>query len=286
MELNQIIAAMQKAVQASMAVVQGAQRSHANAQLGIEQKSDGTIVTNVDKASERAALACLEGIVVQAEEGGLIRGMMGIKDSRYSVRLDPLDGTAPFTNGASTSTVIAALYDQEEQVVAGVIVGEPATGRIWETFPDTPTKTRVWQGEMGPKTVVYTDFYPNFTRKGCRALDNTEQGNLFSRLFGSAMVHMMGSNGLHHALVANGGQNVAGAITTAIGGPWDVAPVKLVLDAGGDARAFSRPEERNGPAWIERDPLAIDSYDFLITGNSKATVDKLSNMLTTLPNLR
>lgn len=280
--MNEIITAMRNAVKASMVVVQQAQNRQAQVQLGIEQKSDGTIVTNVDKTSETAALGCLDGILVQAEEGGVVRGLMGVHNSRYAVRLDPLDGTAPFTNGASTSTVIAALFDQEEEKVVGVIVGEPATGRIWETFPNQLIKTRVWIGEMGPKTVVYTDFYPNFSRKGCRTLDNCEQGDLFARLFGNAMVNMMGSNGLHHALVANGGQNVTGAITTAIGGPWDVAPVKLVLDAGGAARAFSRPESGE---WIERDPLAIDTYDFLVTGNSQVTVDKLSEILTTLPNL-
>ena len=81
---------------------------------------------------------------------------------------------------------------------------------------------------------------------------------------------------MHHALVANGGERVAGAITTAIGGPWDVAPVKLVLDAGGAAAAFSRP--RYGE-WIECDPLAIDTYDFLVTGNSLATVETLTEIL-------
>jgi hypothetical protein len=60
-----------------------------------------------------------------------------------------------------------------------------------------------------------------------------------------------------------------------------VAPVKLVLDAGGAARAFSRPEEHgDGPTWVERNLLVIDSYNFLVTGNGIQTGERLAGILT------
>jgi fructose-1,6-bisphosphatase/inositol monophosphatase family enzyme len=139
---------------------------------------------------------------------------------------------------------------------------------------------RVWDGSLNPKSTVYLDLYPGFTRDGCKTLSTQEQSKLFSMIHGSvSAVSMLGSNGLHHALVANGGKGVAGAITTALGGPWDVAPVALVLASGGAARAFSRGEDG---IWVDRDPRDVYSYDFLVTGNSTATVEKLSQILTSL----
>jgi len=79
---------------------------------------------------------------------------------------------------------------------------------------------------------------------------------------------------------------VAGSITTAIGGPWDVCGVKLVLNAGGAARAFAVFEERvettgHPPALVlePRNPLDVMSYDILVCGNSCETVDSLVECL-------
>lgn len=54
-------------------------------------------------------------------------------------------------------------------------------------------------------------------------LNTKNQQALFASLIPVCKIQMPGSNGLNHALVANGGAYAAGAITTAIGGPWDVA---------------------------------------------------------------
>ncbi len=84
---------------------------------------------------------------------------------------------------------------------------------------------------------------------------------------------MPGSNGLHQALVANGGERLVGSITLAMGGPWDVCGVRLVLNAGGVARAFERT---SAGALREQDPLDPEAYDMLITGNNKDTADFLT----------
>ena len=83
---------------------------------------------------------------------------------------------------------------------------------------------------------------------------------------------MTGSNGLHHALVAQGNDKMAGAVTSAIGGPHDVCGVKLVLDAGGYARAFQIIESRE---FVEKPAEAIEDYDILVLGNNQDTVDEL-----------
>ena len=254
-------------------------------------KTDGTIVTVTDKKSEATALMCLRGLSVHAEE----RGKVDI-DEQYVILVDPLDGTRPFVNGAPTSTVIVALYDKIKHQVVECMVGEPAFCRTWitskkqslifriryvddlETAPIF-TPIHVWQGELSLKTTVFLDFYPGFSRKDCQVFTNEEQAKLFTSIFGTiSAISMMGSNGLHHALVAAGGEGVAGAITTALGGPWDVAPVLLVLKAGGAARAFTRQDG----TWFEKDPLDVMSYHFLVTGNSQKTVDRLSEILTSL----
>jgi fructose-1,6-bisphosphatase/inositol monophosphatase family enzyme len=125
--------------------------------------------------------------------------------------------------------------------------------------------------------VVYLDCYAGFTKQDAQVLTDTECGTLMGSVFGNGtVVQMMGSNGLHHALVANGSEGVAGAITTAIGGPWDVSPVLLVLEAGGAARAFAVDTKGK---FVEKNPLQTASYHFLVTGHDQTMVDCLSNKL-------
>lgn len=284
---NDILPILLDALEASMEVVGTYQGGHLPSD--IEHKADNTIVTVADKASESAAAAILQerltGFDFHFEE----RGQVGNAESRYSVWVDPLDGTAPFANGANTSTVIIAVNDNERKRVTHCLVGEPGvTGKIWYAiegqgteiidrldFSDQDHPARVWDGTLNPKSGVLLDLYPDFRGKGYEALSNEEQHKLFSLLFGKAQIRMLGSNGYHHALVANGGEGMAGAITVAYGGPWDCAPVLLVLEAGGAARAFST----DGQYFIEQHPLDVMSYRFLVTGNNQETVDTLSTAL-------
>jgi len=292
-----IIQVMLDAVVASMKVVRQKQGGQVGA---VEVKRDKTLLTATDKESEAAGLQVLTGMLsdeigVNAEERGKVK--VGI---RGTILYDPVDGTKPFVIGALSSTVIAAFYDEVKKQVTACVVGEPVSGRVWvaekgngtgklqydfqrHSFEDQPLKEetcfpcRVSEGSpIGSGATVFIDLSPGFTRKDARVLSNSEATKLFSLLFGKYGITMLGSNGLHHALVANGAEGVAGAITTAIGGPWDVAPVLLVLEAGGAARAFS--VEQDGKL-KERDPLDVFSYHFLVTGNSQATVDELSGAL-------
>ena len=246
------------------------------------EKNDGTIVSITDKKSGQAGrdiLKKIPGVKIRDEEGQLT----GKGD--LIIYLDPVDGTRPLTIGAVTSTVIIAVYEEETKKVIACFVGEPISGRVWyatkytKTILILPTQKRartvkVWNGTLSNKSGIFADFYPGFKKEGKVVFTNEELTLLQGQLNNFTGTVMFGSNGAHHALVANGGQYAAGAITTAIGGAWDVCPVLLVLQAGGYAAAFSVDE--NGKL-IEEGPLKVANYDILVTANNEETLKALVN---------
>ncbi len=246
-----------------------------------------TEATSTNKLAEAAALEILQALEDQNE---------------FRFKVDALDGSLPFASGASTSTVIIAGTCIATGEVEFCAVGEPSKGRLWYAekgmgtilYPmlytlDSYVPVKVWNGVWNGvsnevikrRNIVYLDLYAGFSRPDVRLLDDAECGQLFKRVFGSTIVvQMLGSNGMHHALVANGGEGATAAITTAMGGPWDVAPVLLVLEAGGFAQAFE-VDQKTG-VLIERNPLETGTYHFLVTGYSEYVVSKLSGSLTSL----
>jgi fructose-1,6-bisphosphatase/inositol monophosphatase family enzyme len=88
-------------------------------------------------------------------------------------------------------------------------------------------------------------------------------------------IYAFGSNCLHHALVAHGGSGAVGAITTCCGGPHDIAAGLLVLEAGGAVRSFSN---RSGEL-VEVAPLDVLEANFMVSGNSCETVNRLAQLL-------
>lgn len=251
-------------------------------------KGDQTIVTPTDKGVEKAIHAVLKDI-----PGTRFHGEEGTASGEGDITLmvDPLDGTRPFAIRLATSTVIVAAVKNSE--VVAVVVGDPATGRVWSTEKskptmvtvynyeseqfDEPTMVTVWEGGLGGKkqAVVFTDHSLGFTRSGQRILTDEEVGKLLGRIPTQATLLMPGSNGMNFALVANGSEFMAGQITTAVGGAWDVAPVLLVLQAGGAARAFKKADEE----FLEVDPLQIKQADLMVSGNSRETVDALVDLI-------
>jgi fructose-1,6-bisphosphatase/inositol monophosphatase family enzyme len=251
---------------------------------------DGTLVTEADHASERAALAILRrefpDVPILREEGGLSDG-----NEDWIIWIDPLDGTSAFTLRMPTSTVIIAAYHLAEKRLLATVVGEPAYERIWCAGENGPCQfvpllgnsspCHVWQGDLSLKSTVFVDISHSFRRKTAGGVTKellSVQGvqHLFTALIPQTKVLLPGSNGLNHALVANGGQNAAGAITTAMGGPWDVAGVLLVVRAGGACRAFNLEPSRS---LTEVDPLDPLAYDFLVCGNNQTTAGVLVDAL-------
>jgi hypothetical protein len=194
--------------------------------------------------------------------------------------------------------VIIGLYSCLEKDLKGVSIGDVAFGRRWfaqegggahvlTTSPGSAhnivTECQVWDGRLDSSSQVFADFYPGFRRPNrsnpnqMRDIFTPEQyKRLNAELFEICRPSLLGSNGMHHALVANGGQGAAGAITTAIGGEWDVAGVRLVLEAGGVAAAYCVGDDGSLQEVSALDPYA---QDIAIVANNFETLEVLKDLV-------
>ena len=207
------------------------------------------------------------------------------EESVVTIYGDPIDGTLAFTIGLPTSTVILGAYDTKTKHVLACTIGEPASGRSGQSYAATwdftirqfrnERQITVWQGALSDNAAVCLDLPQGFKRSGRQILTNEQAGKLLIELSAYRLL-LPGSNGLHQAVLAQGNDKMAGAITSAIGGPQDVLGVQLVRNAGGAARAFRMTEDRN---LLEVSPRAIEDYDILVVGNNQHTVDQLCGIL-------
>ena len=293
--MNKSVKKFRLAVAAGMTVIRpyiyGTQVRKKKARL----KRDKTFVTEVDNLSRKAARQVLlffkkRGYELTAEDG------KGIKCQKSTRRLllDGLDGTYGFMIFLPTCTVILAIYDKAKQEIVGCFVGEPSTGQIWWAYGGSPcfrerydynsekfvekTKVHVWKGALSRKSAIFLDISHEFKRrgKGTQVTTGPQMARLFANLNRKSKILIPGSNGLIHALTANGGEGVAGGITTAMGGEWDACGLYLVLRAGGFLRAFRK--NKNGTL-TECNPLNPYEYDMLVFGNGKNTVNALIQAL-------
>lgn len=258
----------------------------------IEIKPDDTLLTIADHLSENAGFEILRrafpNVPIIREESGLSEG-----SADWQIWYDPIDGTAPFTISAPTSTVICAAYDTINKSLLSVAIGEPAYKRIWTATKNcgcwliildddykiqAKLPKKVWDGQLSSSTAIFLDLTRGFTRdKGQRQiLDNPQMQTLVASLSLETRLQLYGSNGLHQALVANGNEKVIGGITTAMGGPWDVAGALLVEEAGGKCQAWRLATDGQITLVDCLDPL---SYDILVYANNATTLTFLRHCL-------
>ena len=254
---------------------------------GLVRKSDGTYKSDVDDASELAARPYLSaiGLTVIQEEAGL----QGPKTNEVIFH-DGLDGTRAQLMGTTTSTVICATYDTVRNMVTRCVVGEPSSGRIWfagqgegtwlfhsdtdldpddvdriRYLADTAERRYVWDELALPgKPTIITDVTATFKQlqKLKEPITVAALAEFLRRLVIEELdILLPGSNGLHHALIAHGGLGDRAAVTTALGGPWDAAPLFLVYKAGGAVLGF-----KNGRRL--KNDLSVTKGDVFISANS------------------
>ena len=101
---------------------------------------------------------------------------------------------------------------------------------------------------------------------------------LIASLSGKARILIPGSNALIQALVASGAENLAGAISTAKGGPWDLCGVLLVRQAGGTIRGFKKVGEK----LVQHNPLDVYGCDSLVMANSEPIANFLEDKMLAL----
>ena len=268
--------------------------------IALPDKADGSVLTAVDMESAESATVVLHqyapGVPILDEELGLSSEFL--QNSDFLFLNDPIDGTRPFKAEAPTPTAISSLYDLRGKKLQAATIAEPASGRLWHTdgrrtwqarvdeagfmIDNTMRRCRVWDGQYDKNGMVLIDNFREFHRPdpksetGRLILSGANVRNLFSNLNDKIHIQNYGSNGLHHALVANGGDGVAGAITTSMGGEWDVAGVLAVTAAGGVAEGFHVTEERTLKSV---DPLNPFDYDMVISANNSRTLDFLRQSL-------
>lgn len=285
--------AMLNALVAMRAVMVNEQRNNTLVAGMVSQtKKDGTNDMKQDITSEQAARMALTGYPVLGEELGVT-----IEHPRYVFWVDPNDGTRGFQNGMATSCGIVAQYDKIKNMCVACGVVEWSTGRIWMYTPEMEgtvvfyiekdgfsfsRRVHVYDGEMNTGTTVFVDNFPRFKLKGSNSLSANELVAIYSELFGKERCQVMheATNAGHHVFVAQGGDghNVAGAITTCRGGPWDIAPALLVEKAGGFVRGFRREEGSN--RFVEVSPLAFEQQHFTVTAGTQEIAKELTQILT------
>lgn len=278
----------------AMRVVMFVEQRNNTLVAGMESKTkkDGTNDMKQDITSEQAARAALAGYPVHGEELGVT-----LVHSRYVIWVDPNDGTRGFQNGMATSCGIVAMYDKIDKKAVACGVVEWSTGRIWWYTPEMEStevfyiegdgfserkRVHVYEGQLNVGTTVFVDNFPKFKLKGSNSLSTDDLVTIYAELFGKERCQVMheATNAGHHVFVAQGGDghNVAGAITTCRGGPWDIAPALLVKKAGGFVRGFRRDE--GSSTFIEVSPLAFEDQHFTVTAGTQAIAEELTRILT------
>ena len=260
-------------------------------------KGDKTAVTIVDHGSQEQALPIIQRAFpeysINPEEGPA----SGNDSSTIKIYFDPLDGTSCFLIGGSTPTVILAAYDQEKKKVLACATMEPITGKFFisiagegaylERFDYTKKE---WQGkrklsvnntQFGQKLPphVLLDATHPFNRMDGKRKILTQEGrrNLTSSIekLGAKEANFF-TNGGNYALTALGNPTVIGNITTAIGGPFDIAGILHVLEAGGAIECYKIVDETRDLIPIGED---IEAEDITIAANSPENLFKLKEII-------
>ncbi len=210
--------------------------------------------------------------------------------------VDSVDGTRLVLLHMPGSVVIAAGYDETRKIVTACCMGDPLTSFIWEADEDVPTtrsrtdltrgdnissetRVHVWDAPLSRRqSVVFFDVSDTFATDGGKrlVLNDDQMERFFIGVNRKTRTMITLCNGLNQIAVADGGFGALASVTTAKGGPWDVVGVRLVLNAGGAARAFRMNPDRH---LEEVDPLDVVALDILITGNSPASVNAIADEL-------
>ncbi|MEH0843034.1 inositol monophosphatase family protein [Micromonospora sp. CPCC 205711] len=223
------------------------------AELPTELKSDGTVVTEADRAVE----AAIRGVLTDARPGDAVLGEEAGETGGGSRRwiVDPIDGTALFVAGDNRWLVLVALEEADEVTVGVAVV--PAQGKIWWAQRGSGAfEADISGGSLTagrPITVVHRD--PDTVAGSRLGVIPTDKELSPSE---RDMIAPLGAETLRcpwsvHAalLVATGQLDLA---VQARGQVWDYAATSIIVEeAGGCFSGFdgqSRP--RPGPALFAR----------------------------------
>lgn len=214
-------ALLDEAVAISRAAGALTRRWFASEELVIDEKGDGTPVTQADRAAERLVrerLAALypDDSVLGEEEADVIGS------SRRTWIIDPIDGTKAFTRGIPLYSSLLAVFDEHGPAIG--VIDLPALGHtVWAgrglgCFLDGHP-THVSNRAEPTEAVLSTS---DFTHWADHALLSVKHAGFQLRTWG---------DGFGYAMVATGAVEVMVDAEVSL---WDVAPMPVILrEAGG-----------------------------------------------------
>ncbi|MEK6840538.1 MAG: inositol monophosphatase family protein [Nanoarchaeota archaeon] len=265
-------------------------------------KGDKTAVTIVDKESEAISrpiiLAGFPELALKQEE---TKGILGNPNSNLKIYHDPLDGTGGFLMGGATPTIILAAYDALVKEVLACSTMEPSTGRFWFSSKGNGAflkrfdyQTQRFDSQEGRQirvndkeglkgSHVLVDVDHGFEREALNGekrqilLPEGRRGLSRSIESSGGKVASFYTNGGHYAYVATGRPTLVGCVTTAIGGPFDVAGLRHVIEAGGIARCYEIVDRKlSSQGYQEQN---IESADIVIATNNDRNFNALKEIV-------
>jgi histidinol-phosphatase len=202
-----------------------------SARLRVDDKSDGSPVSEADRAIEAMAR---ELIAARAPELGVLGEEEGESTSQNGARLiiDPIDGTRNFVRGIPIFASLLAIEDGG--IVTAGVVSAPALGQRWHAGKGEGAycgtrRLRVSSiAEIARAHVFHGDL-------GGRAEGSVPSG-LTSLLRAAERTRGFGDF-YQHVLVAEGAGDVALDFKMQ---PWDIAALKVIVEeAGGSATSIA-----------------------------------------------
>jgi myo-inositol-1(or 4)-monophosphatase len=189
--------------------------------VAAERKADSTLVTAADRAVEEFLTPRIAALAPEARILGEEFGVTGAADARYTITLDPIDGTAAFVAGLPTWCITVGLL--RDDVAIGGVTHLPMTGETYLASDDVAE----WNG----RALLRHTRPP--TDGDLFILTHSDYHRSGAARFGGK-IRSLGSTAYHMALVARGA-----AIAAVLGRPriWDIAAGAALLAAiGGDLR--------------------------------------------------
>ena len=207
--------------------------------VAVETKSDGSPVTEADRAAERAIRSVLQESYPDFGILGEEYGGQDLSDGRPYWVVDPIDGTIAYSRGIPLFSTLIALVAGGDSVVG--LIDLPALDERYTGFQGgeclrNGDRVQVSQEKDLEKALVaHGDLF---------CFDNAGQRPAFERM-AKAIPKLRGyTDAFGHSLVLGGGVD---AMVDFDLNPWDAAATEiLVREAGGDHRAHRQPNGKLG----------------------------------------
>jgi len=207
-------------------------------ELQIDRKSDGSAVTQADRAVEQMARARVQAsglpLDILGEEMGGADSTAASKSGRARMIIDPIDGTEEFSRGIPTFGTLMGIELGGEIVAA--MVSAPGLHSRWWAYRGEGAFRDGWRLHVSEVTSLNKSMvFSTGTGPSKNAQDQTKIRRLLdaarnSRSFGGFWQHM---------LVAEGAIEAALDWTSK---PWDLAPLGIIVEEAGGRSTNVRGE--------------------------------------------